>query len=370
MHTVNDPRKGATSASSASYDAVCSGRFLAQKGLPDVKSEEAESGSAIHAALADSTKGGLPKLSLEQRELFDSCRDIEKRLASGYFGDAKEVKVFREERFWAKVPDGKGGHFNHSGQADVVYRSGSKVLCLDYKTGNNEAPESPRNMQLRDLAVLTRGAFVLVDEVATAIVQPLVTHTPEVCVYTKADLDTAQAAMFARVIASNDPASPRVAGKPQCDFCLAARAGKCLEYQKWAGALTPPALQELVTVAMANWTPAQAARAADALAPAYDFLDQVKAYLKEHVPPGWTLAPGNKREVITNPQECFTRFAALGGTLEQFMGTIAVGKTKLREALNTVTGAKGMALDKAVTALTQGIVDVSQNAPSLKKVKE
>lgn len=367
-----DPiRRGWTSASNAAADSACPGRHFAQRGiLEPAKSEDASSGTRIHQALASGAV--LQKLTLEEREVYDACREIEKRIVGQYFGDTKDpMRVFRHERAWVKVPSiPPAPWLEHSGEADVVYRAGNRALIADYKTLAGDVEDSPRNLQLRDLAVLFRGAFVTVDEVATLIIQPFVTHTPEVCVYTKADLDTAQAAMFARVIASNDPASPRVAGKPQCDFCLAARAGKCLEYQKWAGAFTPPALQELVTVAMANWTPDQAARAADALAPAYDFLDQVKAYLKEHVPPGWALAPGNKREVITNPQECFTRFAALGGTLEQFMGTIAVGKTKLREALNTVTGAKGAPLDKAVQALCAGIVDVSQNAPSLKKVKE
>jgi hypothetical protein len=375
--TVIDPiRKGWTSASNAAADAACPGRHLAQRGIPEPpKSADASHGTLIHQALAATGDDGvtLKKLSLEQREVFDACRDIEKRIVSGYLGDTKDpVRVWRHERSWTKV---QPQNYMHSGEADVIYRCGNRAIIADYKTLAGDVQDSPRNLQLRDLAVLVRGALVTVTEVATLIIQPFVTHTPEVCVYGKEDLDKAQAEMFARIIASNDPNSQRVAGEAQCQFCLAAN-GHCLENQKWASQIAPPQLLTVMETPFALWSPAQRALAAAALGPALDLLEKLKAHLKEGLAkdaefvPGFYLKPGNKRETITNPQECFTRFAALGGTMEQFMGTIAVGKTALKEAVNQVTGAKGKPLDAAMNALTVGIVEVSQNAPSLKKKED
>lgn len=369
-----DPiRRGWSSASNAAADAACPGRHNAQRGIPEpAKSADATFGTRIHQALAD--QQFIPKLTLDEREVFDACREIEKKTVSAYLGDTKDpVRVFRHQRSWVKVPP---NGLEHSGEADVVYRAGNRLVIADYKVLAGDYPDSPRNLQLRDLAVLFRGAFVTITEVATLIIQPFVTHSPEVCVYTAADLDEAQARMFARVIASNDPASPRVPGEAQCQFCLAAKAGKCLEYQKWAGQITPPQMLSVLEVPMASWTPEQRVLAMNALGPALDLLEQMKAFFKEGIAkdagfiPGWTLAPGNKRETITNPQECLNRFMAFGGKLEQFMPSISVGKTKLREALHEVVGAKGLALDKAMQALTAGIIEVNQNAPSLRKVEE
>lgn len=373
---IQDVRRGFTSASNAAADAACPGRHNAQRGIPEPeKSEDANTGTRIHMALADQLD--LRKLSLDERETFDACRDIEKRTVSAYFGEVEHsqkepLKVWRHQRLWAKVPP---TGVEHSGEADVMYRRGNKVLIADYKCLTGDVADSPKNLQLRDLAVLAFGAFVTIEEVATLIIQPLVTHTPEVCVYRKPDLDKAMAAMYQRVLASNIPQAPRFAGETQCQFCLAAKAGTCVEYQRWAGQMAPPQILTVLEIPMATWTPEQRAVCAGALGPAMDFLEQMKAFFKDGLAkdpsflPGWKLQPGNKRETITDPQQCYTRFAALGGSLEQFMGTIAVGKSKLKDAVNVVTGARGQALEKAIKTLTDGITETGQNAPSLRKIE-
>ncbi len=370
-NVIDDPRKGATSASNALADSLCPGRFLAQRGIPEPpRSADASMGTRIHQALA--TELEPAKLTLEEREVFDACREIEKKTVSQMFGEEK-LAVFRHKRAWCNVPkiNEPGTFLFHSGEADVVYRGGSRILVIDYKTLAGDVPDSPRNLQLRDLAVLFRGAFVTITEAATLIVQPFVTHTPEVCVYNTPDLDRAQGDMFARVAASNDPGSQRIAGEAQCQFCLAKT--RCATYQKWAGQMTPPALLNVLEIPMASWTVEQRLTAASAMKPAMDLLEEMKEWFKTNVAkdpnflPGWFLQPGNKRETITNPDKCFERFAAIGGTMKQFMACISVGKTKLKEQTNVVTGAKGKALDAAIGTLTEGIVEVSQNAPSLKR---
>ena len=375
-NTATDPRKGATSASNASADAACPGRHLAQAGLTDSGGEWAESGRKIHAALAGTAGHEFDtiNLSLEEREVFDACRSIEQKLVLQYFGDkAPPMRVFREQRYWARfAKDGK--QYEHSGQADVVFRAGTKAMIADYKTLAGDLPESPKNMQLRDLGVLVKGNLVPTDEVAVVIIQPFVTHSPTLCVYTKDDLAKAEREMFERVIASNNPLTNRVAGELQCKYCKAKSI--CVEYQKWAAQIAPPAILSILDVPMASWTADQCGQAASALSPCQKFLDELKDMLKQRLEkdpasvPGWTLEPGKVRETIKDPQGVFDRFVQLGGKIEQFMGCVSVGKAKLKEALNQVTGAKGASLDKAVKTITDGFVESSQTAPSLKRVKE
>lgn len=382
MTTEINPRGKWTSASSAAADALCPGRHQAQAGIPESKSDDAAGGQAIHDAL----KAGDPsKLTLDQSDVYDSCKSIEQKLVTSFFGEKATVVSFREQRYWCNVialgADNEAlSQYQHSGQADVVYRSGTKALVIDYKTLQGDVEDSPKNLQLRDLACLVKGHFVLLDEIATVIIQPLVTHSPELCLYDVPDLKRAETEMFARVVASNAPGAPRKAGELQCKFCLA--KSKCAQYSQWVGALIPtgtmePLVKHLVfQTAMELWTPSDCAVAASLLSPAGKALDEIKEFLKARLKadinsiPGWGLTAPGTREVINDPQACFDRFAALGGQLDKFMKGVSISKTKLKEAVHEVTGAKGMALDQQVKKLIEGIVEISPTQPSLKKVSD
>ncbi len=373
----SNPRGIWTSASNAESDFYCPGRHLAQRGLSEVQSEDAASGTLIHACLADSgNRTEMLKLSLEQREMFDACREMEGKLRDQYFGagagdNKNPMRVFRERRFWLKLTsrDGKG-LFEHSGQADVVFKHGTRLLVLDYKTASGEKTASSRNGQLRDLAVLAAGEIPETQEVAVAIIQPLATHSPELCLYGPDDLKRAALELYGRIVKSNDPKSPRVAGAIQCAYCLAKL--NCREYQAWASAMVP-APRSILDVPVASWTGEQCALFMENASIAQRWLDDCKDAVKARVEadpaavPGWTLKPGATTEKITDPQACFDRFAALGGNIKQFMGTVSVGKGKLKEAIHEVTAAKGQQLEKAVKALTEGISEQKQNAASLVK---
>lgn len=376
-------RRGWSSASNAAYDLACPGRHIAQRGIAEpVKGDDATQGTLIHEALAS---GDASKLNAAQADVFDSCKKIEAKVVEAYFGGVEPAAVFRHKRYWATItvtlPDKTNVVLEHSGEADVVYRSGTKALVLDYKTLAGDVAESPKNLQLRDLACLVKGNDPVVNEVGTAIVQPLVTHSPEICVYTLPDLERSEQEMFARVDASNRLDSKRVAGQAQCNYCLAKT--RCREYAAWAGGLIPtpqgiePVVKELVfQVAMTEWTPAQRTLAAKLLSPAGKMLDEIKDFLKDgmgkdaNFVPGWTLAPGTKRTVVNNPQEAFSRFSGAGGQLPAFMECITVSTTKLKEQLSIVTGLKGNALTTAMNELLKDITDMSTNAPTLEQVKE
>lgn len=84
---------------------------------------------------------------------------------------------------------------------------------------------------------------------------------------------------------------------------------------------------------------------------------------------GWEMKAGNTREIITNPNEVFSRFTNLGGTEGQFMTSVTIAKGKLSDALKDATGAKGKELKDQMERLLVGCVEEKQNAPSLVKTK-
>src|SRR5438876_12299565 len=112
----NDPeRRDDTSASNALNDALCPGRFFAQEGLPDTKSEWSETGSRIHAALAVGSADGL---TLAESETFEACRKIEAKVLEQFFGaEIAKLKVWREQRYWVPFKDGDL-EWEHSGKCD------------------------------------------------------------------------------------------------------------------------------------------------------------------------------------------------------------------------------------------------------------
>lgn len=311
-------------------------------------------------------------MTREEVEMFDACLDQQRRLVSQFFeGKIDGYREFHEERYWAKFK-ANGVEYQHSGQADFVGRAGTRAIIIDYKTMPGEVAESPRNLQLRDLACLVMGTYVPTTEIAVAIIQPSVTSKPEVCLYKTEDLQRASREMFIRVVQSNQPNGQRVAGELQCKYCKA--KPHCAVYQQWAGQITPPAMLSILGVPMASWTPQQCAVAAEALAPAQKFLDDLKDMLKDRLSknptaiPGWELRPGSIRESIVNPQEVFNRFVKLGGSVENFMPCVDIGKAKLKDALSKVTGAKGKALFAAMDTLVAGTVEEKRSAPMLKRV--
>jgi hypothetical protein len=371
-----DERRGATSASNAAADALCPGRHLAQRGLVRVETEYSESGTRIHNALATGNIGELP---FAEREIAEKCLEIERAKLIEFFGadDAGKARAFREDpanpersRLWIRFTGPDQKEYEHSCRVDVVYRLDSKAVIFEYKTLAGEVPESPRNLQLADQQCIIRGNLLIPGDIGVCVIQPLVESNPQICAYTEADSKVRTDQLFARVVASNDPSSPRVAGEVQCKHCLAKT--RCKEYGQWSSPLVP-ALLHVMEVPMDLWTVDQRVAAANALKPAEDLCELIRGFLKDGLTadpkfcPGWKLQPGAKVETITQPQEVFDRFTKLGGKLEQFMAAVKVGKTILREKLSEVTGAKGKSLDKAMKTLTDGLSETKQNAPSLKK---
>jgi hypothetical protein len=368
MTQPNDQERGSwTSASNAQADLLCAGRHLAQRGIPDTKNPDAEFGDKIHAALAAGKPDGL---DARQEDIYDSFLKIEADLLVKYFGDAvkgKTSKPIVEQRYWAVWPDG----LKHSGQVDRVHRMGTKALIVECKSLVGEIPESPRNMQLRDQACLFDMNNPLLTEVAVAVIQPLVTHKPDLCVYQRADLMRARDEMYQRVAGSNTLGAPRRAGAAQCKFCKA--KPNCKEYAAYAGALVPtPA--SLVDVPVSLWTPEQRKEFADTFDVAQKWLDncwsalEAGAMLDPNYVPGYTMKPGTPRGTIQNLQAVFDRASTMGVPLDKFLGCSTISKEALTELVRTASKAKGKGLTDKVKEVIGPDVKLSEVKSSLKKL--
>ena len=279
--------------------------------------------------------------------------------------------------------------YEHSGEADFVMRRGNKILIQDYKSLAGDVPESPKNEQLRDLAVMTWRTLIA-DEVIVVINQPLVTWSPELCRYDKAALEQAEKEMWGRIRKSNDPNAPRQAGPVQCKFCKAKHT--CPEHAQWISVMVPT-MTDLSTP-VSEWTPEQRALFCDRLPIAQAWLDDCNSQMKlllgqdPNSVPGWYLAPGGTRETIANPQELFNRFRELAiekatkqsqkqGVSETpdaivltwFMECVKIAKGELEQQVRNVTGEKGKGLKAKVVGLLEGLTESKAIEPSLEKRK-
>lgn len=387
---TTDPRRGCTSASNAAADRRCEGRHIAQRGIPQRESADADFGRKIHEALANNSPDGLDG---DQLGIYEQCTSIRDMVVEKVFGgDAPNIKVIKERRLWAKITAKPGDknpaapRYEHSGQADYMARMGSRLLIIEYKALPGDVPSSSHNEQLRDQAVLAFRAL-LPKEIITAVVQPLVTHDPELCLYDSSTLAKAELEMYARVRASNNPSAQRTPNSISCKFCLANTT--CAEYQQWAGSQLPDTTP-IIGVPVAQWTPQQRTYFCDMKSVAQKWLDdceaEMKRLLKENPEsvPGYHLKDGKTRETVTDPNQLFARFVELGSEWAHkefpgippaqslnpiYMGCVAIRKGELEVLVRRVAGLKGKGLLAKMNELLDGITETKQDAPSLSKVR-
>lgn len=232
-----DVRQGLTSASNAEADLLCPGRHLAQRGLTSSDSKDAASGTLVHAAFAGTMEAET--LSGPQRKTVERGKVIEQYVALNWFdahgddlageGGAIEKRAHRELRLWAYL----NGQKIHSGGIDALWLAGNMKYALieDLKSLFGDIEDAASNQQLRDYAALVYLNYGC-EQVSVFINQPNVRWKLEdqkLITYEAADLERAAKEMKERVLASQKLDAPRVPGKKQCNFCLAAGTSRCPE---------------------------------------------------------------------------------------------------------------------------------------------
>ncbi len=272
----------------------------------------------------------------------------------------------RERRLWIEWAD----KLRHSAQIDVGFLVGARALIGEYKSLPGDVPTSPNNPQLRDQAVLVSVNVPGLREIGVYVNQPLVTHTPEICIYQVADLDRARDDLYRRVLQSNQKGAPRIAGELQCKYCRA--KSTCPEHLKFAQSIT--GMQTVTgTLAVKDWTPQQRAMFLDRVDVAQKWMDDAYDQIREMLMkdptavPGYILKEGRNNPTLINADQIFAAFLKLGGTQEQFIKSLDIGKGKLTEAVKQVTKLTGKKLDDAVKGVIGENVTVTKNRPSIIK---
>jgi hypothetical protein len=369
---MSNERKGFTSASYAEADILCPGRFQACQGLPEpARQPDAERGTRIHDYLA----GKFVTLTPEELECAAKLSEQARKIDDAWAGPEDKLFYHFEERLWMDA-----GSFKHSGKPDmvVVNKENRRALVIDYKTGWDDVTESPRNGQLRDLACLVAINYQVL-EVTVCIVQPF--GKPEPCLYTLDDLATATHLLERRIAACHEPDPPRIPGKDQCEYCLAANT--CPEHHAW---LTPvlKGRTDFPASGVRQWSPDQRAQFCERKGSARKWLDERESEIKEllaedpNAVPGYKLGKPAVRETIVDAQTVHRRFVehamkfAVNGDAKQltesFLKTLKVNKGDLKDTLRQLLGVKGQPLDALMHTITEGCVETKICSPPLEEI--
>lgn len=389
-----DERQGGTSASNAAADRGCAGRHFAQVGLPEVRSKDSDFGSQIHDALYNESPEGLKP---DQIAIYEQCLEVRGAAMLNFFGpEADSATIIKERRFFVRVlpvsGQQEGERYKHSARLDFLARLGNRLLILEYKTLPGDVPASPQNEQLRDQAAICVGNLQMTNipdyEVGVGIVQPLVTHNVEVCVYKPAHIKRAESEMFARVRSSNDPNGKRTPNTISCKFCKAKFT--CLEHAVWAESMLPATARMNSGLPVSQWTPEMRAQFCEIRSVAQKWLDDCEAEMKRMLRedataiPGWRLEEGNTIETVDDPQGLFTKFIEIAKDFAKqespgneqalitalFMDCVKVGKKDFEAIVRKVSGLKGKQLHAQMLSLYEGLTSSRQNQPSLGRSPE
>lgn len=364
---MTDERQNLPSASGLERIALCPGSWAAEQTspAPDTSSPEADSGTAIHAALAGE-KPARP-LTEEEERIATACHRLATETAAATYGALEHADtLILEQRLWLR----QEGQPVLSGKPDLVAIYGMRALIIDYKTGRGEVTDAARNLQLRALVALVASNYH-VREATVVIVQPFSTAGTSSARYNDDDIAAAREHVLEVLAGAAAPDAQRIPSTDACRYCRA----KAICPEARTEALAVP-----VTLAVIK-DPTEAAlglsddalgqfleRAALAEKVIEACRDEAKRRLEAGQElPGWKLKPGTERETITNPQTVYDRFTDIGGNGEQFLECVTVGKTKLKDMVRAITTARGKALDAHLDAMLAGCTETKTSSPILSK---
>ena len=354
--TTTDERRGKPSASHVERLMLCPGSWQLERTLPpSPESEDAASGTRIHAAMA----GDMVALSPSETETMEMCMALEVKTLLEVLETDEPETTHREKRLWLDEDE------SISGKADVIFQHGKRALILDAKTGRNEVESASSNLQLRTLAVLWFVNHVEVDDITVGIIQPWVSPQVSLSRYTCEHLIQATDELDAILDEAESPNAKRVPGEKQCKYCRAKAV--CPEARNYALTTLHNPEQSVSTLtgeALGDYL--------GRLPLVETIVEALKVEAKRRLTedpssvPGWELKPGAQKETITNPQTVFNRFSEQGGDVAGFLACITVAKGKLEDALRLLNPAlKGKSLKEAVRSLVDGCTETKANAASL-----
>jgi hypothetical protein len=219
---LSDERGGMPSASGVEGLFLCKGKFLAEKGMPDIEWSESKEGTIRHA-LAEMD---MPTDHIDDSErayaVTRSKESLEKirNEIMGHLVDMNKGFVIREQRMWLR--DAKGVPFL-SGKPDYVeiWPESKTALVADYKMLYGEHTIASKNPQLFTLASLVAQEHKDLDNVYVAIINPMLPIPYSLSLLSRELLSKWGQKLHKLVSSINKPTAPRVAGVKQCKYCRA-----------------------------------------------------------------------------------------------------------------------------------------------------
>lgn len=368
-----DERRGVPSASGMDRLMNCPASFQMEQLAPrDEGSEDAASGTRIHAVLAQMVGNGC--LSESEQETHDMCEDQAEEVIHGWH-DAILQRVehppIYEQRLGLteignviEVTPESRASFIFTGQADLILVTDDAALVIDYKTGRGDMPVAQDNPQLASLAVLVWKRYK-VSSVRVAIVQPWA-GKPTVADYSTNALTLAEG-WLQETLARAATATPedRRAGE-WCKYCKArfacdtfktAALQEIERIQPMSIAGLPPKEQSSAMWARAmDLTPQQHEGAYRGLAMVERYVNAIESSFKARVEageiPGWRIEnkPGNRE--ITDPQAAFNALERLGVTHEDVLAACSLPIGAMEEAVRKRSGIQSQTAKRTVYNLT------------------
>lgn len=382
-----DVRLGLTSASNAAADAACPGRNLAQRGLSNYESRDASLGSGLHKAFETGDTSGFGPM---HRKTLERGRYLEGIVWTAWIrkcGIARGGTVeaapanMREERLWLTIR----GQKMHSGAIDALWFDGDDrkhALVEDLKSLFGDVDDAESNLQLRDYAALVWHNYGC-ETVSVFINQPNVRwkeSDQKLITYKMEDLQQALSEMTQRVLASNDPDSPRIPGRKQCQFCLACGTSRCPESLQVVKDFTANWNQVWL-----YWTPAERGEFIEKLKLAESLADNALKEAKSNIAKdpewakGWSIsAPQQVRKIEDVQRAAQILVDAFGqdepkkreAIFESIAKACKVSLGDLEEIHSKLTSAESSGDKKDEFNLLFGeLITRTERAGSLKKVK-
>src|SRR5215510_5402496 len=175
-------------------------------------SDAAKWGSQIHAAWA----GQAAQLDSKQQGTLEDIQRMETLVLADWSGGKPYALLGREVRLWLR----NGIDPLLSGQYDVAYTQGARVLILDAKTLYSEVEPAEHNDQLRELVALFHFNYPELHHFTVAILAPHGKERITIATYDHFEAELALRLLRLSLSESADPFAPRTPG-PWCKHCPA-----------------------------------------------------------------------------------------------------------------------------------------------------
>lgn len=361
-----DPeRKDLPSGSNMGSYQLCPGKFLAEKGMPDIPNEYSEAGDKMHLAWEKDDPSGLDE---EEVELLSAAWQQREKLQADWQQQfaipSESLDRKREYREWVT---GKDGVEIFSVKMDERWIAPEQRLALviDLKTGREPAPPPSDNWQLRTGAVALYMNHPII-HCRTAIIQPWCKTQPP-CDYDLESLRRSARLIAETVTKITKPNQPRTPGEVQCRWCK-------------AKATCPEANTEMLTIQpVQSWPtipPERKLELWDAAHRAEKIAADIKALVRADVVkgliPGLRMKPGASVREITDLAGVYGLLVGeIGENLKpsEFAAACSMKLKALADLYRKHTGCTKKAADDWITDKAGDFLTLKQKAGTIERIK-